>query len=222
MRDDDYCLSCSFSQIEEQFVDLSFCRTVEIACRLIRKQDGRRIDQRACYRNALLLAAGEFGGLVVQTVLKTYFAEKILRGGRGFPAALSRDESGYHNILLCCKLGKEMMGLEYESDAAPAEGGELVAVKGEDVLPINEKLSAVGSGERSENLEKRGLSGAGCAYDGDDFALTNAYINAFQHLEGAERLMNICCFDNHELLVDGCDAGEFLAFEGLEHGAAAC
>ena len=137
----------------------------------------RVVDQRAGNGYALLLAARQFGRLVVQPGREPYLAQQAFRLGLGLPLRSPGDQRRDHHVLQCRKLRQQVMRLEDESDAATAECGERIAPEAQHVLSLDLQAAAVRRGERAEDLQQRGLAGAGGAHDGDDLALLCAEID---------------------------------------------
>ena len=97
---------------------------VEVTGRLIRKYDLRASQQSAHNGNALLLAAGELFGAVIQAVLQPQSLNKIVTPYRvGFFAGQSQWQV---DVLPGGKGGYEVKGLEDEPYVFAAEFGELV------------------------------------------------------------------------------------------------
>ena len=66
---------------------------VEIAGRLVGEQDARGIGDRAGDRDALLLAAGQFRGPVLEPLLQTEIAQQLGRALAAPPRATGRGSS---------------------------------------------------------------------------------------------------------------------------------
>ena len=89
------------------------------------------------------------------------------------------------------------MRLENEADPASAESGQRLALQLQDILPVHDERPAVRRGQRSEDLQERGLAGARRTHDGHDFMRVGAEIDSLQDLQGPETLPNIAGFDDH-------------------------
>ena len=70
--------------------DLGRARRIEVAGRLVREQQRRRVDQRPCQGDALLLAAGELHGPVVRPFGEPDHVERFQRRASAPYAALPR------------------------------------------------------------------------------------------------------------------------------------
>ena len=89
------------------------------------------------------------------------------------------------------------MELEHEAQPEIAECRKLLAVKGQHVPALYQKLPGIGSGQSAEYLEEGGLPRPGSSHDGYDLALRGREIDTFQHLKGTERFLNILSLDSH-------------------------
>ena len=91
------------------------------------------------------------------------------------------------------------MGLEDEADLPVPEGGKVPGAQPEDIRPGHPERAAVGRQQGAEDLQERGLAGAGRAHDGHDLALFHLKINALEDFEVPETFPDTACFDNHTL-----------------------
>ncbi len=196
--DDDYRLPELLAKVEEELMNLLFCRGIEVACRFVGQQDGGVIDKRPRDRNALLLSARELGRAMVQPVPEPHPGQHLfgrrLHLGLGPP---SGDHRRNHYVFECGKLGQKVMGLKNKADFSSSECGKLPLFEPQRIFPVNPKLPAVRGHQRTEYLKKSRFPGAGCAHYRDDLSFLRAEIHPLQHLQGAERLMNSCCLDYH-------------------------
>ena len=88
-------------------------RVVEIAGRLVGEQNLRRVGERTCDGNPLLLASGELGRKVVTAPGETDTIDELASavGRSGSPAQLE----GHLHVLLCSQRGNELKALKNEA-----------------------------------------------------------------------------------------------------------
>ena len=103
-------------------------RLVEIAGRLVGDEDGGIGRKRAGERHALLLAAGQLGGIVVSAFAQAD-GGKLLR--RALVGVIDAGQLQRHRDVLQRRHGgNEMEGLEHDADIAAAEAGQRVLAQG--------------------------------------------------------------------------------------------
>ena len=197
MRNDDHGLAQLFSDAQEQGVNLLLGAAVQVAGGFVGKEDGGIHGQGAGYGHPLLLSAGEFRRFVRQTGTQAYQLQQFIGPGTGPGLLLPAYQKRNHHILAGRKLRQQVMGLKDKADAAVPEGRQVPGSQREHGRAVYQQGAAVRRKERSQYLEKRGLSGAGSAHDGHDFSAGDLKINPFQHLYGAKRLPDILGFYNH-------------------------
>ena len=89
VRGDDHGRAVLRGEIREQVDDLPARRRVEVAGRLVGEHDARLDRQRACDRDALLLAARQVRGQMVRALGQPDLAEQL---ERAFPRPPDRSE----------------------------------------------------------------------------------------------------------------------------------
>src|SRR3546814_4710590 len=90
---------CSSDLVREQFHDLYGSFGVEIACGFVRKQHVGIGDNSPRDGDALLLAAGQFGGCMIPPILQTYFFQRRHAGSLPRGPVLPTIEEGKFDIL---------------------------------------------------------------------------------------------------------------------------
>jgi hypothetical protein len=94
---------------------------VEIAGGLVGQQQARCVGQRPGDGDALLLAAGEAAGAVVEAVFEAEPGEEAAGAVGGLAAAFAGEELRQHDVLLGGEVGQEMVELVDEADAVAPE-----------------------------------------------------------------------------------------------------
>ena len=90
------------------------------------------------------------------------------------------------------------MGLEDEANLPIAQLCLTACTEAGDLLPTNLERSPRGRRfERTEDLEQGRLACTTCPNDGDNLTWGNGEVNALEHLERAEALVDVGSLDNH-------------------------
>ena len=143
---------------EEKVGDLAALRLVEIAGWLVGEQDGRLGDQGAGNGDALLLAAGEFGRIVADSIGEAHRRELAERAVEGVASAGKLQR--HRDILQGRHVGDEVEGLENDADCAAAEGGEGILAKAAEVGVGDSNPPAIRPFQAGHYHEERRLAGA--------------------------------------------------------------
>ena len=77
-------------------------------------------------------------------------------------------------------------GLKHKSQMVPAEGGDVLLLDGDDVLPVQEYLSAGGLVQGRQDVQQGSLARAGLTHDGDVLAGLHGEIDAGEGLVGGD------------------------------------
>ncbi len=163
---------------------------VEVAGRLVGEDQRGVGDDRAGDRDALLLAAGELGGEVVQAVGHAHRRQRPF----GAAAALGAVQAGVgerqFDVGERGGAGDEVEGLEDEAELAVAQVGELVLVEVVGVGAVDQVAPAGGDVEAAKDVHQRALAAAGAAHDRDEVAALDAQRDAAQrwHADRADRV----------------------------------
>ena len=178
--DDDQAIAALGVELEQQVDNLVAGRRVEIAGRLVGEEERGAIAQGAGDGDALLFAAGEFRGPVMQPRAEADAIEQIGGVGR---VALAREPGGELDIFQRGEFGEKMVGLEHETD------GEIAPRREFSPRPIVDRLATpahdagVGPLEPAEDLQQRALARAGRALDGVESAAGKLRVEPAQDLE---------------------------------------
>jgi hypothetical protein len=142
---------------------------VEIAGRLVRKEETRTSREGARDRDTLLLASGEGAGPVVSPLPEADAVENV----RGPAARLRRGQAGdavrKRDILLRGELREKVVELEDEADAFVSKARPLLRRKLPERLAEDLHAPRVGIVDPAEQMQKRGLPDARGPHDrGED------------------------------------------------------
>src|SRR5215218_6776547 len=153
--------------------------------------------QRPGDRDPLLLAAGEAFGVLVELVAE---ADPLQQLGRLGACLLARAAQhlllGERHVFQRGLVREEVELLEDDSDPLadevqfPALGAGPRPGPLADVMPFDEDLALLGRLEQVDAAQEGALARAAGAEDADDFAFGDVEVDAFQHLELAEALVD--------------------------------
>ena len=163
-EDDGFAVGVEFV---EEVEDFEAGLGIEVAGGFVGEDEERVVDEGAGDGDALLLAAGELLGTVIEAMAE---ADELREGDAvcvavGEVAALIKERDV--DVLDDGELVDEVVGLEDEAERAAAKGGELVVIHRGDVLPAEEIFAGGRAVEAAEDVEEGGFSRAGRAHDGD-------------------------------------------------------
>ncbi len=169
-------------QVAQQGHHLGAALAVERAGGLVGEDDAAAVHQRAGDRHALLLAAGELVGLVLQAIGQAQRGEQF---GRARMARLRRHagvDRGDLDVLLCGGRGDQVVALEHEAEGLAPQLRKLVAVQARHVAPHEAIGAAARAVQAAEDVHQRGLARARGAHDGDELAGVDLQRHVVQHL----------------------------------------
>ena len=115
MRDDEQRLAGSMKTLEEP-KHLQGGGAIEVAGRLIGKDDRRFVGERAGDRDALALTAGERRWEIVGAISEADVVKQLAGSSAGIPWRTSGEEGGQLHILLGSELVHEMERLKDEAN----------------------------------------------------------------------------------------------------------
>ena len=141
---------------------------VEVAGRLVAHQDRGAVDERPGDRHALLLAAGELGGMVVEPVGQ---ADTLERLAGPFAALAGGDPPGIDHrqfdILQRRRPRQEVEVLEHEAEVAVADRSALILGERHHLPVVEPVASGTGAVEAAERVHERRLPRPRRADEGD-------------------------------------------------------
>ncbi len=134
------------------------------------KQDSRTRDQGAGDGDALLLAAGELVGAVIEAAFDLQQASEFVEQGLVEGLAGGGDLVGELDVRLCGDRREQIEALEDEADLGPAQAGALRVREARKVFALDQQGAGGRGGKAAEDIEERRFTRAGRANDGDEFA----------------------------------------------------
>lgn len=181
-----------FTRQSDHLVLKHICRVgIQIAGRLIRKNNVRVVHERTGDRDPLLLPSREHTGSVVHSSSETESLEQI----RGLPACVGEsrlpDQRRHRHVLDGCKFRKQVVKLEDKAYGSISKGCEFLVVSRKDVLTLEEYAACIRAIEGSEDMEKRAFARPALTNHRDDLTGGNRKINRIQNNKsgaGARRI----------------------------------
>src|SRR5438128_483020 len=168
-------------QALEDRQDLGARPRVEVSGGLVGEDHRRVVEERACDRDALLLAAGELARPVVYAVAETDLLERRERAlSPGVPIAAV--DEWQLDVLDRVQPREQVVRLKDEADVLVADPSELVVGHLPDVLAREHIGAAVGDVEAAEDVHERRLPRPRRAHDRDELGRTDIEIDPAQRV----------------------------------------
>ena len=182
MSDDNECLPHLSPKVKEKLMQLRLILRIKTARRLVGKYHLRAIHKGTGHSYTLFLAARELGRLMGGTIDKSQKIEHLHCAASGISHACASNKRRHHHILNSRKFGQQLMKLKHKTDVAIAESRELLLIIYRHINSIEQYSSAIGTVERTDDLQQRSLArSAGTNYT-DYLSLIDSKINTFKHL----------------------------------------
>src|SRR6266568_1106227 len=156
-----------FVEVVENLENLDAGTGIEVAGGLVGQDDERLIDERSRDGDALLLAAGEFEGFVVQAMAQAHPLGNLRRQGAAFRLRAALVIERHLDVLDDGQLLDEIVGLENKTNARPANGGQGVVIQLGHIITAEQKTTAARTVQTAEEVEHGGLAAAGGPHDAE-------------------------------------------------------
>ena len=179
VSDDDKGLAEFVAKVEEQLVKFFLVLSVERSRWFIGQDDSRIVDQRTGHSHTLFLTTREFVGFVGGAIGQSHKLQQLLGTLLSLLRRSACNISWNHDILDGSKLGQQLVELEHKTQMLVAEIGQFLSRQATGVDAINNHLSAIGTVERTDNLQQGGLTGSAGANDTYHLALVDMKVDAF-------------------------------------------
>src|SRR5690606_7873953 len=156
--------------------------------------------QGACDRHPLLLPPGELGRVRVDLVGQADARQQLLGSTLDLgPGGDPEPDRRLHDVLAHGHVREQVELLEHHADGAPLRGhlalAQLVqlavAFPVADQLPVHPDPAGVDLLQVVDAAQQRGLAGAGRSDDDGHLAGADVQVDAFEHLQGAEPLVDL-------------------------------
>ncbi len=168
-------------QVEHQIDDLRAGRRVEIAGRLVGEQDRRLDHEGAGERHALLLAAGQFGGIVGGAVGKPDLRQLGPGAFEGVGAAGELERHG--DVFQRRHVLDQVEGLEDDADVVAAKAGERVLVEAREIPAGDDDLAGARRLQAGHDHQKRRFARSRRPDDADRFPGRYIEANTLEHMD---------------------------------------
>src|SRR5579863_8476688 len=176
--DHDNGLAEVFVQTAQHFEDDFGIFGVEVAGRLVSKQNFWLVDDGASDGHALLFAARHFGWLVSEAAVEAeHFGDDVEAMGI---EAVAMNVLGDGDIAFGGERGEEVEALKDEADFAAAELGALGIAHFGQIVAVNKHSAFRGLRQPADDVEQRRLAAARWAHHRDRFAGLHLEVHATQ------------------------------------------
>ncbi len=173
----------------QEVEDLGAGLGVQVARRLVGEDQGWVVGERTHDGGALLLAAAELVGPVVDPVPEAHLLEERAPPRQRVVAGHAVEEEREGRVLGRREGGEEVEELEHEAQVAPAESGQGVVRHGAQVLAQDADRARGGEVERANHVEERRLPGARRPGDRQHLARLDGEVHAAQRVDLDPRLL---------------------------------
>ncbi len=170
-------------QGQQQLQNRGAVLRVEVPRRLVGQQDERIVGQSSRNRHPLALAAAELGGMVREAVPQAHHVRQLVGPLQALPLVPTLVVHRDLDVLDDVELLDQVERLEDESDAGPADEGQLVVVQLRDVVAAQDVATFARPIETTQDIQQRGLARAAGTHDRDVLARLDAQVDAAEHLE---------------------------------------
>ena len=183
MGDDQQCGPGFGAAGEDQIDDRRASGGVEIAGGFIGKQQRGAGGEGAGDGHALLLAARELRGVMVEAVAKAYGGK--FGGGAGFGIGDARQFERGHDIFERGHRGQQVKGLQHHADAPPAGKRKAIFTERREIGITDDQAARGGALQPGEHRHQAGFARAGGAEQRQSLALGHIKIQPFENGGGA-------------------------------------
>ena len=160
--------------------DLFAGLAVEVAGRLVGKDQPWLVDQRPGNGHALLLAAGDAAGQGLRIAAEADLVEHLacaLAPGVHIDAGVDQRQG---DVVFKVHARQQVEALKDETDGLAAQAGEFVRLQAFDVAAIEDVVAAGGAVEAAKQVHEGRLAGAGGPHHCHELAAVDAQINLFE------------------------------------------
>ncbi len=165
----------------QQFVQRLGGVLVQIARRLVGQQERRPHDERAGNGDALLLAARQHPGPVLQPLGQPDTLEEAAGSLATLGGALPRDSERHLGVLDGRKLGQQVMKLKDEPDVPVAKCHQRLVGEAGEIHLVDADRAGIRRFEPAEDVEKRAFADARRSHDGHHVAALERELEILEH-----------------------------------------
>ena len=171
--------------VAEQRQELIGGPGVQCAGGLVRQQQAGLGDKCAGHGGALLLAAGHLVGVLFQQVRDAQLVRQRTQAVTHLAVRTARQHQRQIDVVLQREGIQQVELLKHEAQMVTAEGGGIRLLHGGQVTSVQTHRAGGRGIQRRQNVQQRGLAGAGFAHDGHIFALLHRELHVVQGLHAA-------------------------------------
>jgi acyl-CoA thioesterase-1 len=181
MSDQDESCAGGGVEVEEEVDDAVAGFVIKIAGGFVGKENFGAIEEGASESDTLLLAAGELGGVMVETFGEADLFEET--GGEIADTALTAEFERNHDILDGGESGEKLEVLEHEADRFAAEASAIIFIESTEVAAIEKDGAGSRNIEPGAETEQGRFTTAGRSYNGAGTAWRDGEGNILEHGE---------------------------------------
>ncbi len=172
-------------ELTQQLDDLATGPAVERTGRLVCEDDGRAADDRTRDRRALLLAAGELIGLVVEAVAQADAHQCFACALAALAEMNAVVQQATGDVVDRAHAVQQVELLEDEAHAVCAKRRQLVVRGRGGVVAVDHHVALGGAVQGAHDLQHRGLAGARGPDDGGQAATLDREVDPLERLDTA-------------------------------------
>jgi hypothetical protein len=163
---------------------------VERSGRFIGQDHRPAVHQRAGDADALLLAAGELVGIVLQAVAQSEFAQQVTGARRSLSLLHAAVHGGNFRVFDGTQIAHQVVALEDEAKGIAPECRQGIAVESGNIDAADGIGAGGGLVQTADDVHEGGLARAGSTHNGDELAALNrqAYIREHGQRHAARRI----------------------------------
>jgi multidrug transporter EmrE-like cation transporter len=170
--------------VPEELQDLTAGRRIQVARGLVAEEQRGLADETACERDALLLAAAQLAGAVIRAMLEPDALQQLVGAAAAGAAIDAGEHEGERHVLPGGEPRAQMERLEHEAHRGGPEAGQLPLVERRQVASVDHEVAGRGPVETAEEIEERGLPGAGRTEDRDAVAGLDLEVHPAERVDG--------------------------------------
>ena len=158
---------------------------VQIACRLVGKDEPWRIHKGTRYGHALLLSPAKSPGPVGCPIPQTQLVQELFCLGYGLCHAVTTNERRHGDVFQRRELREEVMKLEDESYGLVPKTRKRPVIRFKNILPLIAHLPGIRAVQRSKDVKQRTLARAAGTNDAYHLSPLNGQRSPFEYLQTA-------------------------------------
>src|SRR6266700_208849 len=182
VRDHQHGLLIFLHQAEDKFHDLVRGFAVQIAGRLVAKQERWIGDDGPRNGYALLLSAGQLPWIMVDAVGQPHHTQRSFHVLAPLRFGKTGEQQRQFHVLKGRKHGNKVIHLEDKAHVARTPLGEFAARHVRDLVACHRNVSRRRNIQPAQQVQQRGLAGTARPHEGHELALFHVQVQRLQHV----------------------------------------